>query len=304
METTSQASVAFVTAVQSTTSEDNQPGKCRSCHGCTVDHKCDICSEWTDKVWTGIVKCTRTRSSQKRHSTPAMSTDSPSLLTEPGGSSKRPCSRGSRLSSGSFCGFSPSAERFQEDNQDSVMTEILHLLRHQQNPQPTVISPGSVNVLGTVNAIVLLVVTIAGAGFRCRALRPSVLLDVTAPMTMSKTCDINSAPIMSVSEGPAMTWPIDGAVRTNVPTAGSQAGGSGHAPSTPCEWNPAGGPAPAEHPEPEVNFLEYHVRHWAILGVQQLLPRTVVWWNALQGNVLVAPTFEASRGVVTAQSQI
>ena len=39
VETTSQASVALVMCVQSTTSEDNQPGKCRSCHGCTVDHK-------------------------------------------------------------------------------------------------------------------------------------------------------------------------------------------------------------------------------------------------------------------------
>ncbi|KAI0208676.1 putative C-mannosyltransferase DPY19L1 [Lamellibrachia satsuma] len=32
-------------------------------------------------------------------------------------------------------------------------------------------------------------VTITGAGFRCRALRPSILHDVTAPMVMSKTCD-------------------------------------------------------------------------------------------------------------------
>ena len=33
-------------------------------------------------------------------------------------------------------------------------------------------------------------------------------------------------------------------------------------------------------------------------------PRTVIWWNALPGNVLVAPTFEAFRGAVTTQSQI
>ena len=37
--TTSQASVALVTAVQSTTSGYNQPGKCRSCQGCAVDHE-------------------------------------------------------------------------------------------------------------------------------------------------------------------------------------------------------------------------------------------------------------------------
>ena len=37
--TTSQANVALVTAVQSTTSGYNQPGKCRSCHGCAVDHE-------------------------------------------------------------------------------------------------------------------------------------------------------------------------------------------------------------------------------------------------------------------------
>ena len=35
--TTSEASVAHVKAVQSTTSEYNQLGKCRSCHGCAVD---------------------------------------------------------------------------------------------------------------------------------------------------------------------------------------------------------------------------------------------------------------------------
>ena len=183
-----------------------------------------------------------------------------SLLAEPGGSSKRPRSS---LSSGSFRKFSPSPERFREDNRDSVMAEILHLLRHQQNPQPTVLYPGSVDVPGMDNAIVLLAVTIAGAGFQCRALHPFIPHNVIVPMAISKSCDVSSAPIMSASRGPAMTWAIDGAVWTNVPTAGSQAGGSGHVPSTPCEWNPAGGPAPAKHPGPEVNSLEYHVRHRA-----------------------------------------
>ena len=156
------------------------PGKCRSCHGCTVDHKCDICSEWTDEVWTGIVEHARSRSSRKCRSTPAMSTDSPSILTETGDSSKRPRSRASSLSNSNFRGFSPplSPERFQEDNRNSVMAEILHLLRHQQNPQPTVISPCSVDEPGTANAIVLPAVTIAGIGFRCRALRPSIPLNV------------------------------------------------------------------------------------------------------------------------------
>ena len=62
--TTSHASVALVTDVQSATSGYNQPGKCRSCHGCTVDHNCDICSEWTDEVWTGIVERPRARFSR------------------------------------------------------------------------------------------------------------------------------------------------------------------------------------------------------------------------------------------------
>ena len=60
-----------------------------------------------------------------------------------------------------------------------------------------------------------------------------------------------------------MNWAVDGAVRTNVPTGGSQAGGSGHVPSIPCEWNSAGGLVPAEHLEPEVNYPEYHIRHQA-----------------------------------------
>ena len=123
-------------------SGNNHPGKCRSC---TVDHKCDICSEWTDKVWTGIVERTRARSSRKSRSTPAMTTDSPSLLTDPGGSSMSNCS---------FRGFSPSPERFREDNQDLVM-DILRLLRHQQNRQPTVLSTSSEDVPGMVNAAVL-----------------------------------------------------------------------------------------------------------------------------------------------------
>ena len=219
-------------------SGDNYPGMCHSCHGCRVDHKCDICSEWTDEVWTSIVEHTKATSS-----TLSMSTDSPSLLTEPGGSSKRPCSRSSSLSCGSFHGFfpPPSPERFREGNRDLVMAEILRLLRHQQNPQPIVISPSSVNVPGTVNAIVLTAVTIARPGFRCRALRPSIPRDVIAPMAMFKTCDVSSAPIMSASGGPAM----------------------GHIPSTPSEWNSAGGLASTEHPVPEVNSPEYHIRHWA-----------------------------------------
>ena len=116
----------------------------------------------------------RSRFSRKRRSTPAMSTDSLSLLTEPGGSSKRPRSRPSSLASRSFREFF--LEIFREDNWDSVMTEILRLLHHQQNPQPTVISTSSVDVPGTVSAIgiVLPAVTIAGARFRCRAVRPSI----------------------------------------------------------------------------------------------------------------------------------
>ena len=217
-------------------SGDNHPGKCRSCHGCTIDHKCDVCSEWTDKGWTGIVEHTRARSSRKLHSTPAMSTDSPSLLTEPGGSSKRPRSHASILSSSSFRRFSPSPspERFREDKsgfsdgRDFASTPpstepttnryIYWLSRHTRN-------------------IVLLAVAI---GFRCRALRPSVPCDVIAPMAMSKTCDISSAPFMSASGCPALTWVIDGAVRT------------------PCEWNPAGWLALSVQTSgvmPQLNFL-------------------------------------------------
>ena len=32
---------------------DNRPNKCRSCHGCTIDNKCDTCSNWTGIVWAG-----------------------------------------------------------------------------------------------------------------------------------------------------------------------------------------------------------------------------------------------------------
>ena len=105
----------------------------------------------------------------------------------------------------------PFSTSVSEDNRDSVMAAILHLLRRQQNPQPTVISTGSVDVPGTVKAILLLAETIAGARFRCRTLHPSI-----SPMAMSNTCSVISAPIMSASGDPAMTWLIEGAVRTSV----------------------------------------------------------------------------------------
>ena len=88
---------------------DNHPDKSRSCHGCTVDHRCDTCSKWTDKVWACIVERNKARLARKRHSvsetrarptnsrSPASSLDLPS-------DDKRLRSRTSSMSSG--IGFS------------------------------------------------------------------------------------------------------------------------------------------------------------------------------------------------------
>ena len=46
---------------------DNHPNKCRSCHGCTVDNKCNTCSQWTDVVWASIVEHSQAQLHRKRH---------------------------------------------------------------------------------------------------------------------------------------------------------------------------------------------------------------------------------------------
>ena len=114
---------------------EDHPNKCRTCHGYTIDIKCDTCSKWTDIVWAGIVERSQARLSRKRRAIdkPAMATAT--LRKEPSHKDNRarfePCS----ISSGSFLGFlpvpSPSPEIIQ--NRESMLEEILYLLREQRS---------------------------------------------------------------------------------------------------------------------------------------------------------------------------
>ena len=127
-------------------SGDNHPDKCRSCHGCTVDNKCDICSRWTDQVWVGKVEHSTARLNRKRcviSVAPASDTPStpPHSALIDARSHKRAHLQISSMSSGSFHGFSPgpSPEITQDRDQESVLAEILQLLR-EQRVLPTVVS--------------------------------------------------------------------------------------------------------------------------------------------------------------------
>ena len=62
----------------------NHPNKCRSCHGCTVDNKCDTCSQWTDKVWAGIVERSQARLNRKcRVVSETQASDNPPTTLKP-----------------------------------------------------------------------------------------------------------------------------------------------------------------------------------------------------------------------------
>ena len=127
-------------------SGDNHLHMCRSCHGCTVDNKCDICSRWTHQVWVGIVERSTARHNKKqRVISEAPASDIPSTPPHPAlgyaRSHKRARLQTSSMSSGSFHGFSPapSPEITQDRDRESVLAEILQLLR-EQRVLPTVVS--------------------------------------------------------------------------------------------------------------------------------------------------------------------
>ena len=66
-------------------SGDNHPNKCRSCHDCTVDNKCNTCSQWTDVVWAGIVERSHARLNRKRRAvSETQAYDKPSTTLKPG----------------------------------------------------------------------------------------------------------------------------------------------------------------------------------------------------------------------------
>ena len=119
---------------------DDHPNKCHTCHGCTIDNKCDTCSKWTDIVWAGIVERSQARLSRKRRAIdkPAMAM----LRKEPSHKDKRarlvlePCS----ISSGSFLGFSPVPNLPPEiiQNRESMLEEIY--LLHEQKSVPNVVN--------------------------------------------------------------------------------------------------------------------------------------------------------------------
>ena len=124
---------------------DNHPNKCRSCHGCTVDNKCDTCSQWTDVVWAGIMECSQARLNIKRHAileTQASDKQStklkPTLRDER--SHKRARLQTCSISSDSFLGFSPvpSPEIVQDRNCEYMLEEILNLL-HEQRLLPNIV---------------------------------------------------------------------------------------------------------------------------------------------------------------------
>ena len=118
---------------------DNHLNKCRSCHGCTVDNKCDTCSQWTDVVWASIVECSQARLNKKcravseTHASDKPSTTlKPALRDEHSHNDKRARLQTCNISSGSFLGFFlvPSPEIVQ--NRESMLEEIRNLLREQR----------------------------------------------------------------------------------------------------------------------------------------------------------------------------
>ena len=126
---------------------DNHPNKCRSCHGCRVDSKCDTSSQWTDKVWAGIAERSQAHLNRKRcvvsetqASDNRSTTLSKSTLTDEH-SHKWARLQTCAISSDSFLGFVPvpSPEIVQDRNRESMLEEIVNLLREQQ-VLPTVLN--------------------------------------------------------------------------------------------------------------------------------------------------------------------
>ena len=122
---------------------DDHPNKCRTCHGCTIDNKCDTSSKWTDIVWAGIVERSQARLSRKRCAIDKPTTATATLKKEPSHKDKQarlePCS----ISSVSFLGFSPVPSPPPEiiQNRESMVEEILYLLCEQtQRSVPNVVN--------------------------------------------------------------------------------------------------------------------------------------------------------------------
>ena len=99
----------------------NHPNKCRSCHGCTIDNKCNTFSQWADVVRAGIVERSQNRLKRKRRAvSETQAYDKPSTTLKPALRDehihKRARLQTCSISSGSFLGFSPvpSPERVQD----------------------------------------------------------------------------------------------------------------------------------------------------------------------------------------------
>ena len=118
----------------------NHLNKCRSCHGCTIDNKCDTCSKWTDVVCAGIVERSQARLNRKRRAvSETQAYDKPSTKLKPALREERShkdkqarletCS----ISSGSFLGFSPVPSPEIIQNRESMLEEIMYLLREQRS---------------------------------------------------------------------------------------------------------------------------------------------------------------------------
>ena len=93
-------------------SSNNHPNKCRSCHGCTIDNKCNTFSQWTDVIWAGIVECSQNRLKRKRRAvSETQAYDKPSTTLKPALRDEHIHERARlqtcSISSGSFLGFSP-----------------------------------------------------------------------------------------------------------------------------------------------------------------------------------------------------
>ena len=119
---------------------DSHPNKCRSCHGCTVDNKCDTCSQWTYVVWAGIVEWSQARLNRKGCAvSEAQAYDKPSTKLKPAlrdelsHKDKRARLETCSISSGSFLGFSPVPSPEIAQNSESMLEEILNLLREQRS---------------------------------------------------------------------------------------------------------------------------------------------------------------------------
>ena len=119
---------------------DNHPNKCRSCHECIIDNKCDICSNWTDIVWAGIVERSQARLNRKRSAVSEMQAYDKSstklktaLREEHSHRDKRARLETCSISSGSFRGFSPVPSPEMIQNRESMLEEILYLLCEQRS---------------------------------------------------------------------------------------------------------------------------------------------------------------------------